>query len=300
MSAGWRLHSGYHSDLPNKDPDMAIAQKKGKDLEYAVRRIEESILAHNPSFAGANATIEQNKIVNVSGSRHEIDLWMVLHPGTHHEFIHIVECKNWKKPVGTKEVLALAGKRDEVGAHAASLIATKVSKDAKLLAEKHRIKVVLVTEFPLWEIAAPLISHKTEGGEISVTYRHRDPDAPTKLALDEECEVDGQSVVLSKVVDSMIGAHLQKTTGGDPRRNLPGIHTGSTSFHYPIRPERFFVGGREIAAIAATVQYSAAIHFPTIRLKLAIQGRGGICKLDYPPGAYDGQDLALEIITKPI
>lgn len=273
---------------------------KGKDLEYAVRRIEESILAHNPSFAGSSTTIEQNKIINVGGSHHEIDLWMVLHPGTHHEFIHIVECKNWKKPVGIKEVLALAGKREEVSAHAASLIATKVSSDARLLAKKHRIKVALVTEFPLWEIAAPLISHKTEGGEISVTYRYRDPEAPTKLALDEECDVDGQSMPLSKVVASMIGAHLQKTTGEDPRRNLPGTHTGSTSFQYQIRPGRFFVGGREIATIAATVQYSAEIHFPTIKLKLAIQGRGGICKLEYPPGAYDGQDLALEIITEPI
>jgi len=276
------------------------SRDKGQSLEYAVRRIEESILAHNPSFAGANTTIEQNKIVNVGGSHHEIDLWMVLHPGTHHEFIHIVECKNWKKPVGTKEILALAGKRDEVSAHAASLIATKVSKDAKLLADKHRIKVALVTEFPLCEIAAPLISHKTEGGEISVTYRDQDSENPTKLELEEECEVDGRNMVLSEVVDSMIGAHLQKTTGKDPRRNLPGTHTGSTSFQYPIRPGRFFVGGREIAAIAATVQYSADIHFPVIKLKLAVQGRGGICKLEYPPGAYDGQDLALEIITKPI
>lgn len=279
---------------------MATSRDKGQSLEYAVRRIEESILAHNPAFAGAIATIEQNKIINVGGSHHEIDLWMVLHPGTHHEFIHIVECKNWRKPVGTKEVLALAGKREEVGAHAASLIATKVSKDARSLAEKRRIKVALVTEFPLWEIAAPLISHKTEGGEISVTFRDREPEAPAKLALDEECEINGQSMVLSRVVDSMIGTHLQKTTGEDPRRNLPGTHIGSTSFQYPIRPGRFFVGGREIAAIAATVQYSADIHFPTIKLKLAVQGRGGICKLEYPPGAYDGQDLALEIITKPI
>lgn len=217
------------------------AHDKGKDLEYAVRRIEESILAHNPSFAGANTTIEQNKIVNVGGSRHEIDLWMVLHPGTQHEFIHIVECKNWKKPVGTKEVLALAGKRAEVGAHAASLIATKVSKDARLLAEKHRIKVAMVTEFPLLEIAAPLVSHKTEGGTISVTYRDRDPAAPTTLPLDAECVVDGETMPLSKVIDSMVGAHLQETTHNDPRRNLPGTHIASTSFSYPIRPGRFFV-----------------------------------------------------------
>lgn len=276
------------------------AQQKGKDLEYAVRRIEEAILAHDPSLAGASATIEQNKIITAGGARHEVDLWMVLHPGTHHECVHIVECKNWRKPVGTKEILALAGKREEIGAHLATLVATKVSRDAMSLAEKRRIQVALVTEFPLWEIAAPLISHKTEGGEIAVTYRHRGPAVPTKLTLDESCEVNGQRVALARVVDSMVSAHLRKTTGADPRRNLPGTHTGSTSFQFSVEPGRLSVGGHEVAVLSASVQYSVQIHFPTIKLKLAVEGRGGFCKLEYPRGAYDGQNLELEIITKPV
>jgi len=212
--------------------------------------------------------------------------------------LHIVECKNWKKPVGTKEILALAGKRNEVGAHAASLIATKVSKDATELALKHNIKVALVTEFPLLQIAAPLISHKTECGEIQVTYADQGPKAPASLSLDAVCVVCGQTKRLAQVIDSMVGAHLQEKTGKDPRRNLRGTHTSSTSFKYMIKPKRFYINGREVTTIAATVQYSADIYHPTIKLKIAFENRGGICKLEYLPGTMGVDNLALEIITK--
>lgn len=57
-------------------------QAAGRALEYAVRRIEEALLQHDPSLAGTKAVIEQNKIVELDGSRNEFDLWVTVNPHT--------------------------------------------------------------------------------------------------------------------------------------------------------------------------------------------------------------------------
>lgn len=279
---------------------MGSQHDKGRALEYAVRRIEETLLAHNPAFAGAPARIEQNKIVVVDDVRHEIDVRVVLHEGSHYETTHIIECKNWKNPVGTDEVGKLVMKRDEIGAHTASLFATSFTADAERLAQKHRIKLASVSEFRLWEIAAPLISYRIEAGDVAITYAQAGLAQMTKVSFeDSSCVVDGEALNLGQVFDSLFNSHLREATRADQRYKLPGMHSGTASFRHNPRAGSFFIEGVEVASVAVTAAYSAEIHHPTINTRLSIDGRGGFLKLDYPPGAMGFENLSLEIITKP-
>jgi hypothetical protein len=182
---------------------MASQHDKGQALEYAVRRIEETLLAHDPAFAGAPARIEQNKIIIVDNVRHEIDVCVVVNEGTRYETTHIIECKNWKCPVGTDEVSKLLTKRNETGAHTASLIASRFTADAESLARKHKIKLSVVSELRLWEIAAPLISYRIEAGDVAITYAQPGLALPTKISFEgSSCLVDGKELNLGQVFDS--------------------------------------------------------------------------------------------------
>ncbi len=98
------------------------ARKKGDALEYAVRRIEETVLAHHPHFKDCDVTIESKKILVIQGVRHEIDVFVTINPRSNYPAQHIIECKNWKDPVGTAEIASLAIKREAVRASSASLI----------------------------------------------------------------------------------------------------------------------------------------------------------------------------------
>src|SRR5204863_5895400 len=90
--------------------------QNGHALERAVRLIQEIILSLDPKLKGAECSIESNKIVNVSGVHHEIDVFVKTLPGSPYESTLIFECKDWKDPVGKNEVIILAEKVNAVGA----------------------------------------------------------------------------------------------------------------------------------------------------------------------------------------
>ena len=54
---------------------------KGAALEVAVHAIESAILNARPGFNEKTFHIESNKIISVSGVRHEIDIWVSVELG---------------------------------------------------------------------------------------------------------------------------------------------------------------------------------------------------------------------------
>lgn len=56
------------------NPSKQTVQKKGKELEQIVRRIEELIINSDPTLQIAELIFESNKFITVNGVRHEIDL----------------------------------------------------------------------------------------------------------------------------------------------------------------------------------------------------------------------------------
>lgn len=49
----------------------------GKRLENAVKLIQELMLRSDPSVAGEEFPIEQNKLFEINGTKHEVDVYVV-------------------------------------------------------------------------------------------------------------------------------------------------------------------------------------------------------------------------------
>lgn len=280
---------------------MSTAKDKGNSLELAVQRIEESLLAHDPSLRGTRARIERNKKLIVDTVPYEIDVLVTVNVETPYETIHIFECKNWAQPVGAEEILKFDGKRREVRAHSATMVARAFTGPAEALAKKTGISLLTASEelLPL-NVHAPVVSHKIESGAVEVKFRYADPDAPKQLDFaNTDCELEGSSMKIGALLDVMIHAHLSAITHGDPRSKLGGTHAGRTSLGRTFRDEHMFVGAHEVAWIQINLDYSVEVIFPVINTKFGVSGRGGFIKLAYPPGTMGYKNLELEITTKP-
>src|SRR5436190_15963503 len=103
---------------------------KGRALERAVKFIQSTILQSNSRLRGTSFAIESNKLLLVSGVRHEIDVLVTTPPDSDYQASWIFECKNWKKVVGKNEVLILAKKVAAIGTNRGFIVAKRISKDA--------------------------------------------------------------------------------------------------------------------------------------------------------------------------
>src|ERR1041384_6687831 len=137
--------------------------------------IQETLLESDPAFKG-RFTLQMNKVVNVNGTRHEIDMFVVLHPDTPFQSVVLFECKDWKKRVSKNEVIILKEKVDQIGAARGVLIAPGISKSAKgLLAQPQyqRIEHRRCTINQIQDIRLRLtdLMHDPVGIRVSVTAR---------------------------------------------------------------------------------------------------------------------------------
>jgi hypothetical protein len=162
---------------------MASSNEKGNALEYAVHCIEEAMHRNVPGLKGSNATIERNKIIVKNGVSHEIDLWVCVNPGTIYETTHILECKNWQRPVGTDEVFKLGGKMKALNAASGTIIAREFTSDAEALATTERCLALhcFADNFwsPLDSLQCAATTHAVDSANLSVQFRNPSPDNPT-------------------------------------------------------------------------------------------------------------------------
>jgi hypothetical protein len=117
----------------SKPKKFQSQKKKGSNLEQATKLIQELFYVSGNELNGKCGIVERNKIVNVHGARHEIDVFVKTDVGSKNESIFIFECKDWAKPVGTASVHILASKVINIGAKRGFLVARKITKDARAL-----------------------------------------------------------------------------------------------------------------------------------------------------------------------
>jgi len=73
---------------------MSQSNIKGRQLEEALRLIEEASFKDDSRLRASPPAIKTREIFNVSGVHHEVDLTVRFLLGTHYETLHIFECKN--------------------------------------------------------------------------------------------------------------------------------------------------------------------------------------------------------------
>lgn len=263
---------------------------KGDALEYAVLRIEETILAHHPQFKGCDVRIEPKKIVELSGVRYEIDLLVTINPNTNYPSLHVIECKNWKDAVGAVEVGWLSQKRDALRATSASLIAPSFTKDARAMAVAKDIKLFEVEDAYV-TITAPFFTHTTKGGAFRPTFRHG--VGPAVLDWNATpCKFRGQMMSVGNAMDVLMRPRMVRAV-----ENSDGPHV--IQFTHAFRPKELLIEGLEVTAIQASITFVAQTVYPTLTTNLSIAKRGGFVRLEYPTGTAGHEDLVLEIVLKP-
>jgi hypothetical protein len=110
---------------------MLTPKEKGNALELAVHAIESAIIKASPSYQEKTFAIDSNKIVTVSGVRHEIDIWVSVDLGSGYTARFIFECKNQEERVGKNEIIVFAEKIKAVQAQSGFFVAKSFTADAE-------------------------------------------------------------------------------------------------------------------------------------------------------------------------
>jgi hypothetical protein len=282
---------------------MASPNEKGNALEYGVHCIEEAMHRNVPGLKGSNAVIERNKIIVKDGVSHEIDLWVRVNPETICETSHVLECKNWNRPVGTDEVFKLAGKMKALNAASGTIIAREFTSDAEALAKTERCLSLhcFADNFwsPLDSLQCAATTHAVDNANLTVQFRNPSPDNTTTFDHQTSvCRCGGQITGLQGFLSPLIDRHIRAIQAHDPRSRLEGEHAGHAQFGYEFDSGEFFINDHEVAHLTVSLDYTVSVRHARIAVKFDVEHRGGFIRMEYPPGTFGHKDVALEIVTK--
>ena len=280
---------------------MSQSKQKGSSLEYAVHEIEELILLQDPSMRGANARIQRNRWFNIGGVTFEVDVLVTVGAESKENF-HVIECKNWEQPVGVPEISHLDTKRRLLNAKSTTLIARRFTEPARNLAAMCGIQLLPHSEkFVPLEVGAPVSSSKVESGDIQIQF-YEATEGPVRHfdSLTTPCVYGGQKMMLDKVAASFVQKAIAAAEARDPRNVLPGMHAGKARFTETFAPGQLVVVNKSVGVLGSNFDYSTEIVYPAVVTKFGVERRGGLIRLEYPPGTMDVENLALEIFTKPL
>ncbi len=135
---------------------MKTQNQKGKELEQAVKAIEEAILTRCPEFLKRKFVIESNKIISSEGVRHEIDIYVSLPAEFGYGSTFIFECKNRKAKANKSDLIIFSEKVAATNAQGGFFIAKSFTADAVAQAKKDkRIELLHLKDIDPAQVLAP-------------------------------------------------------------------------------------------------------------------------------------------------
>lgn len=280
---------------------MSKSKQKGGSLEYAVHQIEDLILRHDPSLRDVSARIQRNRWFKISGVSFEVDVLVTVGEDVAPQY-HVIECKNWERPVGVPEISHLDMKRRLLKAKTTTLIAQSFTEPARNLAALCGIRLTEQSEkFVALEVGAPAFSSRAESGLIQVHFHVSAGGTKTHLDhLTTSCIYDGREMPIDELTAPLVHKAIAEAEARDPRAFLSGMHSGKARFSETFAPGRLLVSGQNVWILSSEFDYSTEVVFPSIVTKFGVERRGGLIRLEYPPGTMGVGNLALEVFTKPI
>lgn len=274
------------------------SKAKGDELEYFVLQIERVLLEEDPALVGKSARIERNRWFRIDGISIEADVLVTIDAGTE-RYHHLVECKNWSKPVGPEAISHLNTKRLLLNTRHTTLVAREVTNSARQLAEKFGIAIAFCSEdFVRVQVEAPFFTHQPQSGTVSFQFYRRADEPVPALSENEACLFRSGLTTVRSVLDAAVGLAIGESERFDPRRFLPGMHCGKAQFFENYVPGEFVIKGMSVALMYSGFDYSSEVTFPPITKKLGVKGRGGVIRVEYPEGTMGVKSLALEILTR--
>lgn len=277
-------------------PAKKKKKKKGSDLEEAVKLIHEAILRSDPQLRGTHFTVERNKILNVNGARHEIDVFAQTNPDSPYEATFIFECKDWAAPVGVEAVHVLRDKVSTLEATRGFLVARRITEGAQALLEAtpnlRFIRCSSELEGPL--NSAVLCHSVREPLARTVSLRFRgieESKHPTKLDWQgKSCRLNDQEVDFQAIIEPYFDQLVDEDSKRKAAHYLQeGTHPSTISGRVDFKPEEFLFDGMEVEFVEIRGSYFITVtkRHPRFKFQLDRQGRAIAFEpiLDFPSGA---------------
>lgn len=258
--------------------------QKGRSLERAVQFVQQTILQSDPHLQGVKFSIEANKIVVVSGVRHEIDVLVKTLPNSPYESTPIFECKNWEKPVGKNEVIILTEKVNVVRANRGFLVAKSISKDAMAQLElDRRLRFIRCSEdfLNISSLTMELIHsvHDMYQKTVLIKFRGATPAVhPQQIELTEvTCRLDNKPVTFSEYIEK----HVAELVSHDHAENSAkyrneGTHPGEETKQIDFHPGEFVLNGLDVENMKLLIRFMVTVRKQKLVSKFELEGQGRV------------------------
>lgn len=271
-------------------------RKKGTDLEEAVELIRKSILRFDPKFKGARFTVERRKIINVSGARHEVDVFVQTHPDSDLAATFIYECKDWAEPVGIEAVHVLANKVETLQASRGFLVARQLTKDAQALLDANpKLRYIRCSS----QFAGPLntvtLCHSVRdpiARTVSLRFRGIPPsEHPSKLEWQgKTCRFKNHDTDLQAVIEPYFDELVAEDSGQNAAKySQEGTHPSTIAGRLEFQPGELLFDGMDVEYLEIQGHYHITVtrQQPRFKFELDQQGRAIAFEplLDIIPGA---------------
>jgi hypothetical protein len=280
--------------------------KKGRDLERAVRFIQETILQSDPRLKGSRCTIESNKIVNVQGVHHEIDVLVSTLPGSHYESTSIFECKDWKDPVGKNEVIILAEKVHAVRANRGFLVARKITTDAEAqLRRDTRLTFIECSDNFLSPLSKMEVFHASWDlltTWVSVKHRGVAPRAkPDELRWkNKPCTCHGCPVEFMHLIEQQIHCLLEEYRTKNPEKfRDEGTYWGKHGCLIVFDPRDLTMDGDDIEHLAIEIQFFVTLKRKKLVSKFELKGQGQSFSFEPLNDVIPGKSIEVNVVYRP-
>jgi hypothetical protein len=282
---------------------MSHSNTKGRQLEDAVRLIEESSFRDDPSLKATPPDIKIREIFTINGVRHEVDVVVRFLLGTNYETLHIFECKNWKDPVGKNEVIVLAEKVKATGAARGYLVGHKFTSDAEAQAATDaRIRLISCTS----DFVSPLddiqfLATSSDFHTLTVSIRER--GKPAKEPPDElqnqglVCFLENHMISFTAYVVAEAQKALDEELAKNPTwKALVGSHSRRVIRHILYEPGEMQIGDKKIEFLAFDALFVVHIQ-PMVTSKIEVDGRGRVHYHDLYAAA-GSPAIRIEIVSR--
>ncbi len=262
----------------------AMATKRdGRELEEAVRAIEEAILTVSPHLREQPFKFESRKVIKANGARHEIDIFVTVDLSPRHSSTFIFECKDWNDPVGKNEIIVFSRKIAATSAQHGYFVAPAYTKDARAEAALDpRLILLTVKKGDAASSISPdffhTTSHSPAQSKVDVrifTTAAANPQGCIPVDMNQRLMINGEELNGHKYIDRWITDLYEEHLKEFPTWNL------SEGLQFmPGVGERFFdpgtcqLGEQEVRMMRITAQFAITIIRPAIKSDFEVASRG--------------------------
>lgn len=272
--------------------------RKGAQLERVISSLQEAVQALDLPHTNRPYKITRNVRKEVDGVTYEIDLWVESDPDAPQRVLHLIECKNWSRPVSHKEVVALADKVRVFGATQGTLFAPKFSSGAQRKAEAENITLGRVEESILHEACGLQTSAAVHDIlNLKATFHFADvrPNRPSLTSETSQFFLGGRQFDLHRFLEPSLRACVDALWRADNRMHLEGNHSDPLEFLVPLGPEEMSVNGEIVERLHVSALLQTKVTLPRGITSWLVAGLGQHIIADFPPNIGAIKELQVSV-----